>query len=498
MSVSLISMACFKKYQMILNYHIDAEYNQVAPYSAAYEHLIVKVLQNYTLSEKYIDCLMDKKTYEMYYNTFQSQFINVYIIHQVEDFAKFYQIRKNSNSHYPIIGISCDLIDIEFKRNKYLQPKYIYLLNVEQDNALESLQRSMAKNSGVLDLFTPDKNKLCYAPSYMYKLNYYSDEFTEQIDAIIYHMRVMTYINAYENTEFYKCEEDKYIQLAHKVLNNGVVRPNRTGIPTISIFSDGMRFDISKYLPLMTTRYIPLKSIIEELLWFCRGDTDANILVKKGVKIWNGNSSREFLDSRGLHHYPEGTLGPIYGWQWRRFGAEYKVGDYVPDSGAYAGFDQLQYIVDLLKNDPFSRRIMLSAWNPIDFDKMALPPCHVKLIFRVDEIDGEKHLSCKFSMRSSDFLAWSYNVVSYSILTYILAAKCGMKPKEVIYDADDIHIYENHKEQALQQLSREIRTQPVLKLSDEIKNKDWSEITADDFELIGYFPHPPIKIPMAI
>lgn len=300
-------------------------------------------------------------------------------------------------------------------------------------------------------------------------------------------------------------EEKLYIDMLKNIMNNGNIRTDRTGVGTVSVFGTQMRFDISHHIPLLTTRNIPLKVIIEELLWFIRGDTNANILKNKNVHIWDKNTSREFLDNRGLQHYEEGVLGPGYGFQMRFFGAPYsqmfsdtsKV-----DTKKIGGFDQLMYILNTLKTDPFSRRIMMSYWNPPDFEKTALIPCHVMIQFYVEEnpIKGQKPLlSSHFYMRSNDFaLANNFNVISYAILTYILALKCDMLPKEIIYTCGDTHIYKNHLEPIKEQLERDPRPFPVLFLNDEIKHKDFKDITHEDFELWGYYPYSNIKLPMAV
>lgn len=330
-----------------------------------------------------------------------------------------------------------------------------------------------------------------------YELVAISEKYNVKNDTGI-NYRILTY-----NVAKKLSDEFKYMNFMDKILSLGKIRHDRTNVGTISLYGNQLRFDISKSIPLMTTKRVPFKTIVEELLWFCRGDTDAKILQKRGVKIWDGNTSREFLDKQGLVHYPDGVLGAGYGFQWRFFGANY---DYsfadtskIDIDKIIGGFDQLKYIEDLLENDPFSRRIVLSAWNPSDFDKTALPPCHILLQFYVEEINNQKYLSCQFYMRSNDvFLANVFNVVSYSVLTYILAKRHNMKPKEIIYTCGDSHIYSNHIEQVKQQLSRIPRPFPKLLLDDTIIKKDWSEITLDDFELVGYFPYPAIRAPMAV
>jgi thymidylate synthase len=293
--------------------------------------------------------------------------------------------------------------------------------------------------------------------------------------------------------------ERQYLNMMTDILKNGTERVDRTGVGTLSMFGGQQTFDVSKYLPLLTTKFVPVKIIIKELLWFLRGETDAKVLQDQSVHIWDGNSSREFLDKRGLVEYREGELGPIYSHQWRRFGAAYKGCDH--DYSCSEGFDQIEYVLDQLKNDPFSRRILLSAWNPMDLEKMALPPCHVlfQLYVEEDNITGERFLSGHLYQRSSDyFLAANYNLVSYTILLYIFAKKTGYKPKNMHMSFGDRHIYKNHVEQAKLQLQRNPRPQPIMSLDDSIKDKDWKNITVDDFDLIGYLYHPAIKAEMAV
>jgi dihydrofolate reductase/thymidylate synthase len=328
-----------------------------------------------------------------------------------------------------------------------------------------------------------------------FKLIGYSEKYYQ--DNLSY--RILTYKNTGKESD-----EKKYLDLAKYILENGKERINRTGINTIGIFGAQLRFDISNgNLPLLTTKQVPLKAIVEELLFFCRGDTDAKILDKKGVKIWNSNTSREFLDKRGLQHYPEGCMGPMYSWSWRHFGAKYSptFSDTSKcDTSLIGGVDQLQNVLHLLKTDPFSRRIYISNLNPTESQNMCLEPCHTYIQFYVEEINGVKYLSGYFTMRSSDYFlaAVSFNLISYNLLINILALKCGMKPKEIVYNSVDCHIYKNHIEQIKEQLTRTPRSFPHIKLNESLKDKDWSEMEYSDFELIGYMPCGSIKAPMAI
>lgn len=285
-------------------------------------------------------------------------------------------------------------------------------------------------------------------------------------------------------------QEYNYISTLENLINREHERPDRTKIGVKSIFSKKLQFDISNSIPLLTTKHVSLRNIIEELLWFCRGETDSNILKRKNINIWNGNTSREFLNKRGLD-YKEGELGPLYGFQLRNFGGDYPSGK--------KGFDQLKQVEHLLKTDPFSRRIIITFLNPMDYDKAVLLPCHNYLQFYVEEEKGIKYLSCFFNMRSSDFaLAGCYNIVSYTVLTYILAARCNMKPRSISYHAVDCHVYLNHIEGVQEQIKRDIRPSPSLELDDDIKDKEWEDINFADFDLVGYFPNPLIRMPMAI
>jgi dihydrofolate reductase/thymidylate synthase len=328
---------------------------------------------------------------------------------------------------------------------------------------------------------------------YRYKLIGYSEKHTQ--NELSYRFLTYNYLN--QGTQ-----EHLYFDLAHNILRNGNERSDRTGTGTISLLGAQLKFDISSSFPLLTTKQVPFKAIVEELLFFCRGDTDCKILDKRGVKIWNDNTTRKFLDNRGLT-YSEGIMGPMYGWCWRNFGAKYNeafADTSKCDTSKIGGFDQLKHVEHLLKTDPFSRRIYISNLNPAESSKMCLEPCHTYIQFYVTEEKNQKYLSAYFSMRSSDYFlaATSFNTPSYILLIQILALKCNMKPKEIIYNAVDCHIYKNHIEQIKEQMTRVPRPFPCVKLDESIKTKDWVDITYDDFDLIGYFPHPTIKAKMAI
>ena len=292
-------------------------------------------------------------------------------------------------------------------------------------------------------------------------------------------------------------DEYVYLELLTKVINEGKSREDRTGTGTISIFGHQMRFDISETIPVLTTKFVPWKSCIKELLWFLKGQTDVTLLQKQGVRIWDGNSSREFLDNRGLHHLPEGDIGAGYGFNWRHFGASYKT---CKDDYTSQGFDQVEFILNELRTNPCSRRLYMTAWDPSKLDQMALPPCHLSAQFYVDfDEDGTKHLSCQMYQRSVDtFLGCPWNIMSYAVLTHVFAKMCGMKPKELIMCLGDTHIYKNHIDQVKEQLSRTPYPFPKLLLSDNVAIKTVDELEMSDFELVDYKYHPSIKAVMAV
>jgi len=359
-------------------------------------------------------------------------------------------------------------------------------------------------------------------PEYYYLTEIYNYKFENKIlDEIIYmdpideSYKLISYSNkkrskndieyrflTYKKHDNFKTDENNYLNLCSKILNEGKERIDRTGVGTLSLFGEHMSFDLSESIPLFTTKRMAWKHCIEELLWFLRGDTDVKILQKKGIKIWDGNTSREFLDSHNLSHYNEGILGPGYSWQWRFFNAKYSqtLSDTSNvDIKKIGGVDQIQNVINQLKNNPFSRRIIVSAWNPSQLSEMALPPCHFAFQFYVHENDNKKYLNCHLFQRSQDeFLGCPFNIFSYSVLTYILALKCDMQPGKLTCSITDAHIYLNHISSINEQLNRSPRPFPKLVINQNVKNKDFKDITINDFDLIGYFPEMSIKAPMAV
>ncbi len=269
-------------------------------------------------------------------------------------------------------------------------------------------------------------------------------------------------------------------------MREGRDRPDRTGVGTRGVFGHQMRFDLRRGFPLLTTKKVHLKSIIHELLWFLQGRTDNQWLTERGVTIWNEWATAEQCARFGR---AEGDLGPIYGHQWRNFGASR-----LPD-GTYAndGKDQIAWVLEEIRRNPHSRRLIVSGWNPIEADQVALPPCHTLFQFYVQ--DGE--LSCQLYQRSADiFLGVPFNIASYSLLTLMMAQVTGLTPGDFIHVLGDAHLYRNHFEQVKLQLSRTPRPAPVMRLNPAVK--DLFAFRYEDFTLEGYDPHPAIKAAVAV
>lgn len=261
-----------------------------------------------------------------------------------------------------------------------------------------------------------------------------------------------------------------YLDLLADVLANGALRGDRTGTGTRSVFGRQMRFDLAEGFPLVTTKKVHLKSVVGELLWFLRGDTNVTWLQEKGVRIWN-----EWADE-------DGNLGPVYGAQWRSW--------QTADGGTV---DQITDVVERIKTDPESRRLIVSAWNVGELDQMALPPCH--LLFQFYVADGR--LSCQLYQRSADlFLGVPFNIASYALLTAMIAQVTGLQPGDFVHTIGDAHIYTNHVDQVKEQIGRDTRPLPTLELDSSVTNL--LDFTADHVRVEGYDPHPHIAAPVAV
>ena len=287
-----------------------------------------------------------------------------------------------------------------------------------------------------------------------------------------------------------KHDEEQYLNLLRKIKDEGEERPDRTGVGTRSIFGARMEFDISERIPILTTKKVFYNMVIKELLFFISGKTDSNILSDDGVKIWKGNSSKEFLEKRGLN-YKEGDIGAIYGFQFRHWNAEYKGCD-ADYTGK--GIDQLQNLIKGIREDPYSRRHLLSTWNVGQLDEMVLAPCHVLCQFYVSK---DRYLDCQLYQRSGDmFLGVPFNIACYSIFTRMISHITGLKARKFIHIIGDSHIYNNHIEQVEKQLKRTPMPFPKLYLNQDVKEID--DFTFPDFLIDEYNCWPGIKAQMAI
>ncbi|KAK9454275.1 thymidylate synthase [Dipodascopsis uninucleata] len=294
-------------------------------------------------------------------------------------------------------------------------------------------------------------------------------------------------------------EEQAYLDLVREILLNGEKRADRTGTGTLSLFvPQPLRFSLKDdRFPLLTTKRVFLKGIVHELLWFIAGCTDSNVLADKGVHIWDGNGSRSFLDSVGLTDRREGDLGPVYGFQWRHFGAEYSTAD-IDYSGK--GVDQLAEVIYKLKHKPYDRRIILSAWNPADITKMALPPCHMFAQFYVsfpNGADKRGELKCCLYQRSADMgLGVPFNIASYALLTRMIAHVTELDPGEFIHILGDAHVYIDHVDALRTQLERSPRDFPRLRIPRAVPDID--SFKYEDFVIENYRPYPRIDMPMSV
>jgi dihydrofolate reductase/thymidylate synthase len=350
-------------------------------------------------------------------------------------------------------------------------------------------------------LYHPDLN--CIYLTKIYK-NYDCDIFLKlpKVESII-HSKIFT-VEDIDNNKFekqfisYKIHvykpkfnaEAQYLRLCYDTLHTGNQRNTRNGI-TLSTFGKTLSFDLSDGFPLLTTKKMFWKGIVEELLFFLRGDTDSKLLQEKGVNIWKGNTSKEFIQSVKLP-YEEGDMGPMYGYQWRFFNKDYKTKDKIT---AFEGIDQLKQIINQIKNNPTNRRILMTDYNPNQVFEGVLAPCHsIVLQFYVES--GK--LSCQMYQRSADvFLGLPFNIASTSLLTYIIANVCNLNVGKVTICLGDTHIYEEHKECVLQQLTREYYDFPNVHIKKELDNiEDIEQLTFADFDLVDYKHHAPIKASM--
>lgn len=299
--------------------------------------------------------------------------------------------------------------------------------------------------------------------------------------------------------EYEQHEEQQYLEIIRRLLRSGNNKQDRTGVGTLSLFGFQMRFNLQKGFPLLTTKQVFWRGVVEELLWFIRGSTNAEELSEKNVHIWSENASRKYLDSIGLTERDEGDLGPVYGFQWRHYGATY---DSFKSDYTMQGVDQLRNVIEKILKTPDDRRIIISSWNPSDIPYMALPPCHCFVQFYC----YDNKLSCQLYQRSADVgLGVPFNIASYSLLTLILAKATGMDVGEFIHALGDTHIYLNHIEGLTQQIERVPYPFPQINIKKNIYSQDVDQVlknieslSFDDFELLNYNHHPKIVLPFAV
>ncbi|PLW12235.1 hypothetical protein PCANC_18817 [Puccinia coronata f. sp. avenae] len=309
-----------------------------------------------------------------------------------------------------------------------------------------------------------------------------------------------TNTSAAGDTEIKDHEEYQYLNLIRHVIQHGQDRPDRTGTGTRSCFAPPqLRFTLTNStLPLITTKRVHVKAIMHELLWFIRGSTSSDELKEVGVKIWDGNGSREYLDSVGLKQYESGTLGPVYGFQWRHFGAEYQ-GPNHDYSGQ--GIDQLAQVIHAIMHRPTDRRIILSAWNPADLHKMALPPCHIMCQFYVtlpDEAHPKPRLSAILYQRSADIgLGLPFNIASYALLVHMIAQVTNTEAFELAIQLGDAHIYNNHLAPLRDvQLLRTPKPFPTLAIDPSVRHID--DFRFEHFQVVDYSSHPKLEMEMSV
>ena len=315
--------------------------------------------------------------------------------------------------------------------------------------------------------------------------------------------------------DYTNVEETAYLKLIERLLT-APPRPDRTGVGTRGLFHEVLKFTLStadgrKVMPLFTTKRVRFAAIYHELVWFLRGSTDTSYLVDNSVHIWDGNSTREYLDNYGLSHYHAGELGPIYGFQWRHAGADYtckEIQEALDVEIAPTGIDQIERVINTLKTSPWDRRMIVCSWNVAQLAKMALPPCHYSFQFHVDpDADGNpKYLNCLVNMRSSDiFLGVPFNIASYALLTHMIADICGLTAGTLSLSMADCHLYRSHETQARELITRQPRQFPTIvfpaqsrkKLSHTIDDHAYNyKIT--DYTIVGYCPHASISAPMAV
>jgi len=365
--------------------------------------------------------------------------------------------------------------------------KFVYITKIYNRYLCDTHFTSSLTENNFKEIF---RSENLYQDEVQFKFCIYKNN-NNIMDSIFPYIEYTNTIKTSAFTDFQSIkQENQYLELMQDILTNGKSRIDRTNTGIISVFGRQLRFDIRKEFPILTTKRIYWKGVVEELIWFLKGNTNINHLIEKNVHIWDGNSTREYLDSINLLDREERDAGPIYGFQWRHFGAEYTN---MHANYQDKGIDQVKDCINLIKNNPTSRRIIMSAWNPQAMKDMCLPPCHVMYQFYVNEDD---EVSCHMYQRSADvFLGLPFNIASTALLTNIMANLTDKKPGEIIISLGDTHIYNNHIQQCNTQLDRKPRPLPKLNIN---KKLDLDTLHFDDFQLNDYSPYPSIKAQMAV
>ena len=403
---------------------------------------------------------------------------NTYLINDLDNFLK--TVSSNTNDNTWIIGGS---------------KIYEHVLNTDLVTEIHVTEIYPTDPSNTdCDVFFPAIDTTNFAISKVSSIN---ETVCDATDDII-HYRYITYIRRSSSlslVDLWSSNETQYLDTLREILSTGQETIDRTGVGTLSLFGKQFKYNLAEGLPVLTTKRVFLRAVFEELMLYLRGQTDNRILQEKGIHIWDGNTSREFLDSRNLEHYPEGDMGETYGFNFRHFGGEYS--DCETSYGRGNGFDQLEYVINEIKSNPHSRRIMINLWNPNTLHKAALPSCLCQYQFYVNV--AKATLNLQIYIRSSDFfLANNWNTCSGAFFVNMLCNLEGidLTPGELTVVTGDTHLYLNHLEGVRENLDRQPRPQPIVKIKE--KKASICDFKWEDLEIIGYLPRKNIKVEMAV
>ncbi len=419
--------------------------------------------------------------------------------------SKLLEINNNKKNRLLVDEMFYYCLPMEYFSSTYI---YVYsskqLSNINTFNSIDYIfENNLVQNTYVLgiELFYALLEKKCIDNVENININDYTLDSNDSILNVIlmndFKQIAQSRFNNIEYTKWTKPvhPEIAYLSLLQNVIENGSLVKSRSE-DTYSIFGQTIEFDLKQGFPLLTTKKMFFNGIVKELLWFLKGRTNANELKEQKVNIWNGNTTREYLDSIGLSQYKEGCCGPIYGYQWRHFNAPYDSEKMMPAEGQ-SGFDQLMYCIDLIQNDPTSRRIIMSGWNPCQLKEMCLPPCHVMYHFNVR--DGK--LSCQMYQRSADlFLGLPFNIASTALLVHLISKLCRLVPDKIRICIGDAHIYTSHTENVIMQIKRQPMKFSTLEVDEPIyeAREQIEKWTSDNIRLLGYQSHSKLESKMVV